>query len=89
MFTRENGCEKATRRDSKKRCADHSFSWDIISFYKKKGKARRRQRARVRENQRKTMRKTYNKKKKIWTMGALGQRFFFVFFKKKLSPVTG
>jgi hypothetical protein len=25
MFTRENGCEKATRRDSKKRCTDHSL----------------------------------------------------------------
>jgi hypothetical protein len=81
MFTRENGCEKATRRDSKKRCTDHSFSWDIISLYKKKGKARRRQSARVRENKRKTMRKTYSKKKNIWTMGALGQRvFFFLFF---------
>jgi hypothetical protein len=25
MCTRENGCEKATRRDSKKRCTDHSL----------------------------------------------------------------
>jgi hypothetical protein len=25
IFTRENGCEKAPRRDSKKRCTDHSL----------------------------------------------------------------
>jgi hypothetical protein len=43
-----------------------SFSWDIISFYKKKekGKARRRQSAHAYEKiKRKTMRKTYNGKK--------------------------
>jgi hypothetical protein len=85
MFTRENGCEKATRRDSKKRCSDHSLGTQFLFIKRKAKQGDDRVRAYEKIEERQCVKLTTGRKKN-WTMVALGQRFFFFFF---FGPVTG